>query len=168
MFHVKHRQLRKADMTDTMTVEVPLAVRDNSETVTDYAFMRHRSPDRGVRNDWKRDQDPRTCRTHPSHAADIHSSSYLNPDGQRCRFDMVVNRDGVVVSLLHTEYFTRVPCHTGGWCHSYATHYALVVKDGEPTTDDPLPYCDEHLRFIEREDGLTVHRSERLLIGQHD
>jgi hypothetical protein len=159
-------------MTDTLTVEIPADVRDNSETVTDYAFMKHRSPDRGVTTPDYRDQNISLA---DLFGYTLHSWHDVNQGdrngwgaGQRCRFDMLVTDDGMVVHLFHTEYFTRVACHTGGFCHSYATHYALVVKDGEPTTDDPLPYCDEHLRFIEREDGLTVHRSERLLIGQHD
>lgn len=154
-------------MTDTLAkVEIPADVRDNSETVTDYAFMRHRSPDRGVVTVKARNNN-----------ISMYSRGILRgkvftwwgtnqKTGQRCRFDMVVRSDGTVVHLFHTEYWTRVACHTGDWCHSYATHYALVIKDGEPTTDDPLPYCDEHLRSLSRE--LTVIKSERLLIGQHD
>lgn len=150
-------------------VEIPANVRDNSETVTDYAFMRHLSPGRGVVGPVGRDRENRVKRDYLSHRYTYYAWSDVNANGQRCRFDMwVENETGQVVNLFHTEYFTRVACHTGGWCHSYATHYALVIKDGEATTDDPLPYCDEHLRYIEREDGLTVHRSERLLIGQHD
>jgi hypothetical protein len=161
-----------SDMTDTVTVEIPAHVRDNSETVTDYAFMGHRSPNRGVVSPGARD---RTIDTAVRFLTGYRHYSWLDVNqgnrqgwgaGQRCRFDMVVNGDGQVVNLFHTEYWTRVACATGDWCYSYATHYALVLKDGEPTTDGPLPYCDEHIRSLSRE--LDVRLSERLLIGQHD
>lgn len=154
-------------MTDTLTVKIPEDVRDNSETVIDYAFMRHLWPGRGVIGPAGRDQQIRVAREYLSHMYIIYSWLDVNPDGQRCRFDMIVNRKtGAVSYLFHTEYFTRVACHTGDWCYSYATHYALVLKDGQPTTDDPLPYCAEHLHSLARE--LTVIKSEPLLIGQHD
>lgn len=154
-------------MSDTLTVDVPLDVRDNSETVTDYAFMRDRAqtfyPYHTVET---RDRELKRTNMFPQLRLVWYTWNDVNPNGQRCRFDMVVNESGDVVNLYHTEYWTRVACHTGDFCHSYATHYALVIKDGEPTTDEPLPYCDEHLRSLSRE--LTVIKSERLLIGQHD
>lgn len=165
-------------MNDTLTVEIPEDVRDNSETVTDYAFMRHRSPDRGVVTPQERDNAIAVAAKYfPGYSHyQWHDVNQGNRQGwgagQRCRFDMIVNADGQVVDLFHTEYWTRVACHTGGWCHSYAAHYALVTMDGEPTTDGPLPYCDEHIRTIretaERRADVTLHLSERLLVGQHD
>lgn len=158
-------------MTDTTAptyphVAIPYGVRDNSETVVDYAYMRHISP-----HDWTRTLDYRDSSLMWSWRHDYTTYSWDDTNqrtGQRCHFDMLVNQNGTVVHLFHTEYFTRVACSTGGFCYSYASHYALVVKDGVPTTDGPLPYCDEHLHRIERESALSVHKSERLLIGQHD
>lgn len=152
-------------MTDTMTrVEIPADVRDNSQTVTDYAFMKHRSPNRGMETTVYRDSTLINADLFGYSHYQWHDTNQRT--GQRCRFDMVVNRAGHVVHLFHTEYFTRVACHTGGWCHSYAEYYALAFKDGEPTTDGPLPYCGEHLRTLHRD--LTVVTSERLIVGQHD
>lgn len=157
-------------MTDTLTVEIPADVRDNSETVTDYAFMRHRSPDRGVVGPTGRDYELRVVRDYLSHMYDVYSWLDVNPNGQRCRFDMIVNRKtGVVAYLFHTEYWTRVPCYQG-WCHSYATHY-VITTGGTLPVSDPVPVCDEDRRALERsfaDSPVTLHLSERLLIGQHD
>lgn len=153
---------------------IPLTglVHDNSETVTDYAFMRHRSPGRGVTSVTDRDNTIALGDVYPNLGYTHHQWHDVNPDGQRSRFDMIVNRTGHVVYLFHTEYFTRVACRTGGWCHSYASYYVLVTKNGEPTTDDPLPFCDEHtdtvVKAAARHDNVHVHKSERLFVGQHD
>jgi hypothetical protein len=154
-------------MTDTITVEIPTEVRDNSETVVDYAHMGHRAPDKGVRTPLQRETDV-------SNAAFFGYKVYtwrdVNPDGQRCAFTMIVKEDGAVRHLFHTEYFTRVACAEGDWCHSYATHYVHVAYvSGEPS-DGPSPLCDEHRRRIERAYGenVTLTLSERLIIGQHD
>ena len=165
----------ETDMTDTLTVEIPADVRDNSETVTDYAFMGHRSPNKG-----KVDVDYRD--THISFADLFGYTLYSWHDvnqgnrhgwgaGQRCRFDMLVNANGRVVHLFHTEYWTRVACGRGDWCHSYATHYTVVATaDGDRS--DSVPYCDEHTdemrRHVADVPALTLHVSERLLVGQHD
>lgn len=164
----------ETSMTDTLTVEIPADVKDNSETVTDYAFMRHRA-----QSDWPyhtaqtRDREiervtmfPRLGLTHYQWHDVNQGDRRGDGAGQRCRFDMIVNRDGHVVNLYHTEYFTRVACATGDWCYSYADRYALILKDGEPTTDGPLPYCEEHLRTLDS--SLTVHLSEPLIVGNHD
>jgi hypothetical protein len=154
---------------DTLTVEIPALVRDNSEAAIDYAFRRDMAqttwPYHSVDT---RKAEIRRVSMFPSLRLTHYTWQDVNPDGQRCRFDMIVDRHGIVVNLFHTEYFTRSYCATGGFCYSYATHYALVIKNGEPTTDGPLPYCDEHLHRIERQADLTVIKSERLLVGQHD
>jgi hypothetical protein len=157
-------------MTDTPTVEIPADVRDNSETVTDYAFSRHRSPDRGVVGPDGRDRENRVKRDYLSHMYTYYSWSDVNPDGQRCRFDMWVDKTGQVVNLFHTEYFTRVACYQGDWCASYASHY-VVTTGGTLPVEEPVPVCDEHRRGLERsftDSPVTLHLSERLLIGQHD
>jgi hypothetical protein len=160
---------------NTTTVEIPADVRDNSETVTDYAFMRHRSPDKGVRTVVERDADLDTATRLLGHRYDVYTWHDVNPDGQRCRFDLVARNysdedvtEGEVVNLFHTEYFTRVPCVT----HDayYAQRYASVTDQGGVTTI-AQPYCGEcmhHLRRSARESYMTVNESEPLLIGQHD
>jgi hypothetical protein len=159
----------------TDTVEIPADVRDNSETVTDYAFMRHLSPDRGVVGPEGRDYELKVAHEYLSHMYMIYSWSDVNPKtGQRCRFDMVARKeDGSVVHLFHTEYWTRVKCDR---CeYSYAVAY--VRWDDEHTTTDPVPLCDTDLdnarrvSTYDREHGfpnLTLRLSERLFIGQHD
>lgn len=160
----------ETDMNNTLTTEIPTDVKDNSETVTDYAFSRHRSPDRGVTTPDYRD---RTISYADLFGYTLYSWHDVNQGtrigwgaGQRCRFDMLVNKDGRVVHLFHTEYWTRVMCHRGEWCRSYAVHY--VQQHGDESTD-PVPYCDEHLHHLRRsvpDEALTL--SERLWIGQHD
>lgn len=152
-------------------VEIPEDVRDNSETVTDYAFMRHRSPDRGVISTHMRDDNLRLYQDHFGATHTVYSWLDVNPDGQRCRFDMVINEEtGSMVALYHTEYWTRVPCARGDWCPSYAAHYTVVV-DSDGKKSDPVPYCDEHVNELRRNIAdlpMTLHLSERLRIGQHD
>lgn len=155
-------------MTVTM-VEIPADVRDNSETVIDYAFMRHRSPKRGVVGPTGRDYELTVSREYLSHLHEVYSWSDVNPDGQRCRFDMIVNKNtGVISYLFHTEYFTRVPCilHDA----HYASYYASVTDGETGETTTPAAYCDECMilmRRSTRDQGDTVNTSEPLHIGQH-
>ena len=161
-------------MNDTVTVEIPADVRDNSETVTDYAHMGHRAPDKGVVSPHLRDDNIRVCRDyltgysvytwHDVNQGDRHGRGA----GHRCRFDMVTNADGQVTHLFHTEYFTRVAC--AECAYSYASVYQVIqTEDG---MSDAVPRCDEHAhrfrRAIAGEAGVILHESERLLIGQHD
>lgn len=153
-------------------VEIPADVRDNSETVTDYAFSRHRSPDRGVVTPDYRD---RTIGHADLFGYTLYSWHDVNQGnkqgwgaGQRCRFDMLVNAVGKVVHLFHTEYWTRVGCID---CeYSYAGSYIRVTyKDG--STGPVAPFCDEHGLMYKREAerlGHTWTESDPLLIGQHD
>lgn len=143
-------------------------VHDNSETVIDYAFMGHRRPNGGVVEPSFRDTTIRYAETFGYTHYQWTDTNQRN--GQRTRFDMLVKADGTVVHLFHTEYFTRVACGAGDWCHSYATHYTVVVdSDGKPS--DKVPYCDEHVHQMRHNlDGLPMQLllSERLHIGQHD
>jgi hypothetical protein len=159
-------------MPATFLVEIPADVRDNSATVTDYAFMRHLSPDRGVRTPSGRDYELKVVREHLGHMYEVFAWSDVNPDGQRCRFDMVVRKDsGTVAYLFHTEYFTRTACAEGHYCHSYASVYQ-VIATGDAEPGPAVPRCDEHAGWFRRactgEPGLVLMESERLLIGQHD
>lgn len=157
-------------MTDTLTVEIPLDVRDNSETATDYAFMRYLSPDRGVVGPVGRDHENRVKREYLSHAYTHYAWSDVNPDGQRCRFDMWVNKTGHVVNLFHTEYFTRVACYQGEFCTSYAAYY-VQTTGGFLEVSDAVPVCEHHIDALRRSfegSPVTLLLSEPLLIGQHD
>lgn len=152
-------------MNTLTTVEIPADVRDNSETVTDYAFMRHRSPDKGVRTPDERDRAIDWSDRHGY----VHMHSYdVNPGGQRCRFDVLYNVHGVVVNFFHTQYFTRVTCITDD--ASYASRYASVIdQDGMATVASPYcGFCLVHLHRSAEETGMTVRESEPLYIGQHD
>lgn len=158
-------------MTDH-TVEIPLNVRDNSETVTDYAFMGHRAPDRGVRMTAERNRailHADTFRYARYQWYDVNQGDRQGRDaGHRCRFDMVVNEEGTTTHLFHTEYFTRVACLSD--CAGYAQHYASIT-DQDGVTTDASPYCGDclyALRTSARHSFMTVNESEPLLIGQHD
>lgn len=156
--------------TPSVPVYIPDGVRDNSETVTDYAFMRHRSPDKGIRSVTERDTDIENA----SRLGYVHYGWVeWNPDGQRCRFDMLINEDGQVVGLFHTEYFTRIGCLEGtDWqsqpgglrgaeCSSYAVHFVRSVADGKEA-----PLCEYHIDALRR--AVTeIRLSETLHIGQH-
>lgn len=160
----------------TTAVPIPASVKDNSETVIDYAFMRHLSPDKGVVSPHFRDTNLRAYRDYLAANYTTYSWRDVNPNGQRCRFDMVIrNITGNVVSLMHTEYWTRVGCEYGKtavWeCSSYAVHYVQRMRNGEPA-GDPIPLCSEDLGFEQRasrgESEPALLLSERLLVGQHD
>lgn len=147
-------------MTDTLTVEIPADVKGNSRTHVRIQWRNTRAASA---------EELESARKYaPTFRYTIHEWDDVDKDGTRVTLMRISRADGATVDLFATYYFTRVACATGGCCYSYADHYALVVKDGETTTDGPLPYCEEHLRYIEREGGLTVHRSEPLIIGQHD
>lgn len=150
----------------TITIEIPADVRDNSETVTDYAFMRYRAPGRGVRTPDERDRSIRVAREFLC-GYQHYTWNDTNPGGQRCRFDMVTDSDGQVTDLLHTEYFTRVGCAE---CpYSYASVYQVIqTEDGMSAA---VPRCDHHADRFRRAiagESVILHESERLLIGQHD
>lgn len=161
-------------MTNTVTVEIPADVRDNSQTVTDYAFMRHRCPLPAPT--WaERDRDLAYADTFGYTHYQWHDTAQGNSQGwgagQRMRFDMLVNRAGEVVHLYVTEYWTRVACGRGDWCHSYASHYTVISNtDGDES--NAVPYCDRHVddmrRHVNDVPSLTLHLSERLFVGQHD
>lgn len=156
-------------MGDTVTVEIPADVKNNSETATDYAFMRHRGPDRGVISTHFRDSNLKAFRTWLSANYAVFTWQDVNPNGQDCRFDMVIRKlTGDVVSLTHTEYWTRVKC---AHCEPrYAVRYVQYMRDGW-RAGDPLPLCGEHLEFEQRASrssgDFTLLLSEPLLIGQH-
>lgn len=152
--------------TDTpTTVEIPADVRDNSETVTDYVYMAWRRPNKGVVTPQQRDA---AIMWSDGHGYVRYQEYDTNPDGQRCRFDILLNVAGEMIHLFHTEYFTRVACCTHD-AH-YATHYASVT-DQDGVTTIPAAYCGEcmiQIRRSARDSGMTVNTSERLRIGQHD
>lgn len=153
------------------TIEIPADVRDNSETVTDYAYTRHHSPDKGVHTRETRDDRIDSVTRFPILGLTHYQWHDTSPDGQRCRFDMIVNKSGTVVNLFHTEYFTRVACAE---CpYSYASVYqALVTVATQDAPSEAVPRCDTHAdrfrREVARTPGLVVRESERLLIGRHD
>jgi hypothetical protein len=140
-----------------MTVEIPADVKDNSPHTVRVQW-------RNVR-DAKPDEVESGRRYLNTFGYTLYEWDDVDRDGTRVTLHRFVNREGRTVDLYATYYFTRVACHTGDWCYSYASHYILLLKDGEPTTDGPLPYCEDHQRF---HPSLTVRRSERLVIGQHD
>jgi hypothetical protein len=156
-------------MGTTTAVEIPADVRDNSETVTDYAFMRDRAqsgyPYHTIET---RDQELSRMGMFPHLRLVWYTWDDVNPDGQRCRFDMIVDRHGEVVNLYHTEYWTRAAC--AECAHSYASVYQVVeTADG---TSEAVARCDEHAHYFRRAcagtAGLVLRESERLRVGQHD
>lgn len=146
-------------------VKIPAEVRDNSETVKDYAFRRDISP-----HQWPHTLDARDKALMGAwlHKYTVYSWNDVNPDRQRCRFDVLVNRDGVAVHLFHTEYYTRVACMD---CeYSYAQHY-LQVTDADGVTHPAAPFCGTHADVVRkitaRQAGYSLAESEPLRIGQH-
>lgn len=158
-------------MTDTVTVTIPADVKDNSETTTDYAFMRDRAlSDYPYHTIETRDREIERVTLFPHLGMAHYRWDDVTPEGQRCRFDMVTNADGAVMNLFHTLYWTRAACYQGDWCGSYAAHYVTTSGGTFPTTD-PVPVCERHIDDLRRSfegSPVTLHESERLRIGQHD
>jgi len=153
-----------------MTVTIPATVRDNSETVTDYAFRRDMA-----QSTWPyhtpvtRELEIRRVSMFSTLRLTHYTWHDVNPDGQHCRFDMIVDVGGTVVNLYHTEYWTRVACTD---CeYSYADRY-IAVTDADGVTHPAAPFCGEHghvvKRITDRQPGYSWAESERLLVGQHD
>lgn len=156
-------------MNTLSTVEIPADVRDNSETVTDYAFMRHLAQsDFPYHTVETRDAQIRRVPLYPYLYLTHYQWYDVNPSGQRCRFDVIVNGHGDVTDLFHTEYFSRVACVTHE--ASYAQRYASV-DDGAGIATIASPYCGMclvHLRRSAKDSGMTISESEPMYIGQHD
>lgn len=142
----------------------------NSETVTDYAFRRDMA-----QSTWPyhtvvtREAEIRRISMFPALRLTHYTWRDVNPDGQYCRFDMIVDADSDVVNLFHTEYWTRVACTD---CeYSYATRY-IAVTDADGVTHPAAPFCDEHGRAVkritDRQPGYSWAESEYLLVGEHD
>lgn len=153
-----------------ITVEIPADVKDNSETVTDYAFMRHRAlPDWPYHTVATRDREIMRVTVFPGLDLTHYSWLDVNPNDQRCRFDMIVNRHGQVVNLFHTEYWTRVKCTD---CKYHYAASFLQVTDWDGNTHPAAPYCEYHGGVVKKINaslpGYKIAESERLLIGQHD
>lgn len=149
-----------------MDIPIPLDVRDNSEKITDYAFMGHRSPGCGIVLNYERDRVITTAQRYLTGYTHYQWHG-VNPDGQRCRFDVIINPDGVTSHLFHTEYFTRVPCATHG---AYYARAYVSITDENGLTTVPQPCCGECVHMQRRsakESGMTLNLSETLLIGQH-
>lgn len=155
------------------TIEIPADVRDNSETVTDYAFMRDRAQSNYPYHTVKaRDGEIKRVDLFPHLRFTHYTWTDTNPDEQRCRFDMIVDPDGMVVNLFHTEYFTRVACAE---CeYSYASVYQLITTgetDDEGVSNLAVPRCDHHADRFRRAcfgvPGVVLYESERLRIGQY-
>ncbi len=147
-----------------MNIEIPADVRDNSETVTDYAFMGHLAPGKGVVSPLDRETDVNNA---AFFGYKVYTWRDINPDGQRCAFTLIATWGGAVRHLFHTEYFTRVPCIT------HDTHYARAyasITDYDGVTTIASPYCDECLSSLRRSAkaaDMVFNESERLLTGQH-
>lgn len=157
-------------MSDTLTAEIPADVKDNSEKVTDYAFMRHRSPLRFYHTPAERDRQLHIARTIPALNRTVYTYEYEAPEtGQRCRIDKIVDKHGTVVNLFHTEYFTRVACTD--CTHYYAASY-IAVTDADGVTHPAAPFCAAHgavvKKIAKRQRGCSYTESEPLRIGQHD
>lgn len=157
-------------MTDTITVEIPANVKDNSP--------------RTVRVQWRSsvadeltEQDLRLAREVFGYTVYVWDD--VDRDGNRVTLTRMDKADGRNVWMYETSYFTRVACHMGEWCPSYATYYVRQDDPREPV-EEAQPYCDTHtaeiigqpLNLREHsyitEDGDLILLSERLRIGQHD
>lgn len=159
------------DTTDqaTLTVEIPADVKDNSETVTDYAFRRDLSP-----HTWPHTIDERvdSIRWSDDHGYVRYWWHDVSPDGQRCRFDWLLNVQGGTAHLFHTEYYTRVAC-----AHCDSSYAERFIREAGPDAEIALePVCGFHLGMRRKTVENKVacgHRvqlieSEPLRIGQHD
>jgi hypothetical protein len=157
---------------NTTTVEIPADVRDNFETVTDYAFSRHLSTHLTPPTFASRDRQIELADlfgyTHYQWFGTTQGTRHGWGAGQRYRVDLLVNRDGEVVYHFLTMYFTRVACAE---CeYSYASVYQVIATEEE--ISEAVPRCDFHAdvfrRAVAGTPGLVLAESEHLISGQHD
>lgn len=153
-------------MGDTMTVEIPADVKDNSQ--------------HHIRIQWRnvRDatEDEILSGKHylTSFGYTLHQWDDEDKNGTRVTLHRFVNREGQTVDLYATYYYTRVACNR---CDtSYASAYVVIELDGVPERSKPEPLCGNHHSIEQvrvnraRREGVNVllYRSEWLNIGQHD
>jgi hypothetical protein len=152
---------RENDMTDTLTVEIPADVKDNSRTA--------------VRVQWRSVRPVKLVEIEQDkgyahlYGYTVHEWDDEDRDGNRVTLTRFINRSGITVNLYATYYFTRVACTD---CeHSYATRY-IAVTDADGDTHPAAPFCDEHghvvKRITDRQPGWSWAESAELSIGQHD
>lgn len=148
-------------MTDTLSVEIPADIKDNSPHT--------------VRIQWRnvRDAEPTelsSARTFaPSFGYTIYEWEDTDKDGTRVTLFRVMNKEGLTVDLFATYYFTRVACT---YCDSSWAVVYLQVTDADGIPHPAAPFCGTHadvVRAITRHSpGYSVAQSEYLRIGQHD
>lgn len=147
-------------MTNTLTVEIPADVKDNS---THTVQVRWRDTIAAELDKWDIEQAVTTF------GYTVHRWDDVDRDGNRVTITRMDRADGRNVWLYETSYFTRVPCVT---CDtSWASVYQTITNPAGESAG-PVARCDMHAedfrRAIRGVDTITLHESERLRIGQHD
>lgn len=151
-------------MPDTLTVDIPADVKDNSRTIR---AMRWRGGVLISEEDLKRD---RGFAAHFGHAVYEWDDVAQNPDGTpgaRQSWVHIVSEHGHSLELFLIEYFTRVKCAD---CeYHWAQYYVSVdVPHGDGSA---FPQCGNHaaaVRSYQRHHpDAKVAFSEPLRIGQH-
>lgn len=144
-------------MSDTLTVEIPADVKDNSPHTVRFQW-------RGVVDDTLNAYDLDLARNVFKY--DVYIWEDTAPDGQRVTMTRM-DKDGKNQWLYGTYHFTRVACKTG--CAGYAQAY--VMYDNGVGNPSVKPYCGDclcTLRKVAQHEGATLTESEPLRIGQHD
>ena len=126
-------------MTETLTVEIPADVRDNSPHTVRFQW-------RGVVTEKLTDRDLELARTTFKYT--VYQWDDVAPDGQRVTLTRMDDAEGHNVWFYGTYHFTRVACAEGEGCGSYATRYVSVTENGK--TSGARPVCNMHLSHLRK------------------
>lgn len=155
-------------MTDSITVPIPDAVKDNNTHTVRVVSNGTRAEEGGVTA--AQQLADYTGRFKETFGYVVYTWDDVNAQGDRVTLHRLL-RDGNTAWLYETSYFTRVDC--ARCAYHWAQAYVAVEQDGQMT--DPEPLCGDHIRMTEsrityaREAGieLTMYLSEWLRIGKH-
>ena len=147
-------------MSETVIVEIPTDVKDNSSHTVRFQW-------RGVVTEELTDHDLKLART--TYGYTVYRWDDEAPDGQRVTLTRMDDAEGRNVWFYGTYYYTRVACTD---CeHRYAQSY-IAVTDWDGVTHPAAPFCGTHgdvvKRITDKQRGHSWHESEPLRIGQHD
>lgn len=147
-------------MADTLTVEIPADVLDNTPRTVQVRWRDTLDIDA--------EQLARTRKYAYLFGYTWASWDDFDRNGERVTLHRVTDRDGHTVELYETSYYTRVACTDCEYSWAVAFYQ---VTDADGITHPAAPFCGTHGDVVERiarrEPGCSVARSAWLRIGQH-
>jgi hypothetical protein len=151
-------------MADTLTVEIPADVLDNTSRTVQVRWRDTLDIDA--------EQLARTRKYAYLFGYTWTSWDDFDRDGERVTLHRVTDQTGCTVELYETSYYTRVACTDCEYYCAYSWAEAFYqVTDADGIAHPAAPFCGTHGHAVERiasrEPGYSVARSAWLRIGQH-